>query len=108
MSVYIIHATFSQRDTTYDNVPTDNVHYIDVYHNTTDETRIKIIEEAKNIASSQKKNVIIRTGIMTDEDHSPCGCTGYDDVCWDCQYNEVDVKECFCSTKYNTKCEYHK
>lgn len=108
MPVYIIHATFSQRDTTYDNVPTENVHYIDIYYDTTYESRIKIIQEAKEIASTQNKNVIIRTGIMTDDAHSPCGCTGYDDVCWDCRYQEVEVRECYCSRTHGTVCEYHK
>ena len=106
--LYIIHTTFSQRDMTYTNVTTENVHYIDVSYDTSYDDRLKIIMNAKQIVENQNENVIIRTTIMTSDYHSPCGCTGYDNVCWNCRYQEEDIRECFCSTKYNTICEYHK
>ena len=54
-------------------------------------------------------DVTFFTGIHTSDYYSPCGCTGYDNLC-DYHYhsNEYDVAECFCSQKYKTVCSYHK
>ena len=62
--------------------------------------------EALEATEATHASITIYTGIPTSDSEAPCGCTGYDDVCWYHRYRE-DVAECYCSQKYQTLCDYH-
>ena len=85
-------------------IPTETI-YIDVGYVGNPAVRLEILQFARSAAVYAA--VILYTSIPTSDHDSPCGCTGYDNVCDYHRHGEYEVAECFCSDLMKTRCSYH-
>lgn len=70
-----------------------------------DQRRLAVLKKALKVA--EECPVILYTGLMASDIHSPCGCYGYDVVCDYHRNHEYEVAKCFCCKNLNIDCSYH-